>query len=32
VLQAIQHRDAEEAERAVRQHLEEIEAIVMKRL
>ena len=32
VLHAIQHRDAEEAERAVRQHLEEIESIVMKRL
>ncbi len=32
VVQAIQRRDAEEAERAVRQHLEEIESIVMKRL
>jgi GntR family transcriptional repressor for pyruvate dehydrogenase complex len=32
VLQAIRRRDAKEAERAVRQHLEEIESIVMKRL
>ncbi len=32
VLQAIRRHDAAEAERAVRQHLEEIEAIVMKRL
>ncbi len=32
VLQAIRQRDADEAVRAVRQHLEEIESIVMKRL
>ncbi len=32
VLQAIQRHDADEAEHAVRQHLEEIESIVMKRL
>ena len=32
VLQAIQRHDAEEAEHAVRQHLEEIESIVMKKL
>ncbi len=32
VLEAIRGRDAEEAERAVRQHLEEIESMVMKRL
>ena len=32
VLQAIARRDPEEAERAVRQHLEEIESIVMKKL
>ncbi len=32
VLDAIQRRDAEAAERAVRQHLEEIESIVLKKL
>ena len=32
VLDAIERRDPEEAERAVRQHLDEIEAIVMRRL